>query len=52
MASILKLEDLLKLPGWDTRKKILEELKYGPKNIRELAEKLKVNYSTLTSPRP
>lgn len=47
MTSILKLEDLLNLPGWNTRKKIMEELKTGPKNAYELAEKLKVNYSTI-----
>ena len=45
--SILKLEDLLQLPGWDTRKKIMEELKSGPKNAYELAKKLNLNYSTI-----
>lgn len=45
--SILKLEELFELPGWDTRKKIMEELRSGPKNAYELSKKLGLNYSTI-----
>jgi len=45
--SILKFEDLLELPGWDTRKKIMEELKLGPRNAYELSKTLDLNYSTI-----
>ena len=47
MSSILKLEDLLKQPGWDTRKRILEELKMGSKNAYELSKTLDLNYSSV-----
>ncbi|MBP1357905.1 MAG: winged helix-turn-helix transcriptional regulator [Sulfolobus sp.] len=45
--SILKIEDLLQLPGWDTRKRIMEELKSGPRNAYELSKALELNYSTI-----
>lgn len=45
--SILKFDELIELPGWDTRKKIIKELVKGPKNAYELAKDLKLNYSTV-----
>ena len=45
--NILKLEDLLELPGWGTRKKILEELETSPKTITELSKKFGMNYSSV-----
>ncbi|BFH72560.1 winged helix-turn-helix domain-containing protein [Sulfurisphaera javensis] len=45
--SILKIDDIFELPGWDTRKRIMEELRSGPKNAYELAKILELNYSTV-----
>lgn len=45
--SILKINELFELPGWETRKRIMEELKNGPKNAYELAKILNLNYSTI-----
>ena len=47
MANILRFEDLLSSSGWETRKKIIEELKTGEKSINDIAKKLGVNYSTV-----
>jgi predicted transcriptional regulator len=45
--SITKIDELINLPGWETRKKILELLNDGPKTAYELARVLNMNYSTI-----
>jgi predicted transcriptional regulator len=44
--SITKVDELLALPGWETRKKIIEALRDGPKTAYEISKELKINYST------
>ncbi len=45
--SITKIDELINLPGWETRKKILELLNDSPKTAYELARVLNMNYSTI-----
>ncbi|BFI76321.1 ArsR/SmtB family transcription factor [Sulfurisphaera ohwakuensis] len=45
--SIIKIEELFELPGWDTRRRILEILESGQKNAYEIAKLLNLNYSTV-----
>ncbi|MDT7872364.1 transcriptional regulator [Sulfolobus sp. SCGC AB-777_G06] len=44
--SITKVDELLALPGWETRKRIIEALRDGPKTAYEISKELKINYST------
>jgi predicted transcriptional regulator len=44
--SITKVDELLSLPGWETRKRIIEALRDGPKTAYEISKELKINYST------
>lgn len=44
--SITKVDELLALPGWETRKRIIETLRNGPKTAYEISKELKINYST------
>lgn len=44
--SITKVDELLALPGWETRKRIIEALRSGPKTAYEISKELKINYST------
>ncbi|MEJ2778434.1 ArsR/SmtB family transcription factor [Stygiolobus sp. RP850M] len=44
--SITKVDELLALPGWETRKRIIEVLRDGPKTAYEISKELKINYST------
>ncbi|BCU69281.1 ArsR/SmtB family transcription factor [Stygiolobus caldivivus] len=44
--SITKVDELLTLPGWETRKKIIDSLQEGPKTAYELSKELNINYST------
>ncbi|AHC50539.1 ArsR family transcriptional regulator [Sulfolobus acidocaldarius SUSAZ] len=44
---MVKLEELMSLPGWDTRRKILESLSEKPKTAYELSKELDLNYSTV-----
>jgi predicted transcriptional regulator len=44
--SITKVDELLALPGWETRKRIIETLRDGPKTAYEISKELKINYST------
>lgn len=44
--SITKVDELLALPGWETRKRIIEALRGGPKTAYEISKELKINYST------
>ncbi|MEM3775814.1 MAG: winged helix-turn-helix domain-containing protein [Metallosphaera sp.] len=42
-----KLDEVLNGKGWDTRKKILEQLYINPTTAYDLAKKLNLNYSTV-----
>ncbi|AEB95483.1 ArsR/SmtB family transcription factor [Metallosphaera cuprina] len=42
-----KLDEVLSGKGWDTRKKILEQLYINPTTAYDLAKKLNLNYSTV-----
>ncbi len=42
-----KLDEIIASKGWDTRRKILEELSKKPSTAYELAKKLGMNYSTI-----
>jgi predicted transcriptional regulator len=44
--SITKVDELLALPGWETRKRIIKALRDGPKTAYEISKELKINYST------
>ncbi len=44
---ITKLEDLLSNKGWETRKRILDEISAKPMTAYELAKRLNLNYSTV-----
>ncbi|TRM89725.1 transcriptional regulator [Sulfolobus sp. A20-N-G8] len=44
---LLKIEEIFQNKGWETRKKILNELKNNPQSAYELARKLNLNYSTI-----
>ncbi|MEM0373585.1 MAG: winged helix-turn-helix domain-containing protein [Sulfolobaceae archaeon] len=44
---ILKLEDIFSSKGWDTRKRILEELLKSPSTAYSLSRRLNLNYSTV-----
>ena len=41
------MDDLINFPGWETRKKIMKELKNGEKNAYELSKTLDLNYSSV-----
>lgn len=42
-----KLEDIVSSKGWETRKRMLEELSKKPTTAYELAKRLNLNYSTV-----
>lgn len=44
---ITKLEEVLESKGWETRKKILEEILTKEMTAYELSKKLGLNYSTI-----
>jgi len=44
---ILKLEDIFLNKGWETRKRILEELLKEPNTAYSISRKLNLNYSTV-----
>ncbi|MCI2415446.1 MAG: winged helix-turn-helix domain-containing protein [Candidatus Aramenus sp.] len=44
---ITKIEELLAGKGWETRKRILNEISSRPMSAYELAKKLNLNYSTV-----
>ncbi|AWR98195.1 ArsR family transcriptional regulator [Acidianus sulfidivorans JP7] len=44
---IVKLDEVLENKGWETRKKILEELLEKEMTAYELSKKLNMNYSTI-----
>lgn len=44
---IVKLEEVLENKGWETRKKILEEISAREMTAYELSKKLGLNYSTV-----
>ncbi|QGA53347.1 ArsR family transcriptional regulator [Sulfolobus sp. E5-1-F] len=44
---LLRLDEIFQNKGWDTRKKILNELKNKPQTAYELSKKLGLNYSTV-----
>ncbi|WP_278464673.1 winged helix-turn-helix domain-containing protein [Saccharolobus islandicus] len=44
---LLRLDEIFQNKGWDTRKKILDELKNKPQTAYELSKKLGLNYSTI-----
>ncbi|ARM74988.1 ArsR/SmtB family transcription factor [Acidianus manzaensis] len=44
---IVKLDEVLENKGWETRKKILEELSEKEMTAYQLSKKLDLNYSTV-----
>ncbi len=47
MLMMRKLDEVMSGKGWDTRRKILEELYMRPTTAYSLAKKLELNYSTV-----
>ncbi|WP_338604029.1 winged helix-turn-helix domain-containing protein [Sulfolobus tengchongensis] len=44
---LLRLDEVFQNKGWNTRKKILDELRKKPQTAYELSRKLGLNYSTV-----
>jgi predicted transcriptional regulator len=44
---ITKIDEIIEGKGWETRKKILEELTKKPATAYELSKRLDLNYSTV-----
>jgi len=44
---IIKIDEIIEGKGWETRKKILEELYKRPSTAYDLSKRLDLNYSTV-----